>query len=222
MPADLNRAQDTPVTTLKLMEIPVKNWHRFPSPISKAMTDEIYVPVYTWNGGVQGDETVAETNVLIDDFAVGDYGPRNLTEKMAWPGAPNSVVPSEDITDGQPVTAIVDYTLSTDITRPRGWLEPDDPYVAPPGAGANPTITSLTPNTGVSGAGATPTWVKITGTNFTQWSTVETGGVVTPYIKYVSPTRIDMLQDPRSTPGTVTVAVIDHGVRSATSNFTFT
>jgi len=31
-----------------------------------------------------------------------------------------------------------------------------------------------------------------------------------------------MLQDPRSTAGTVVVKVIDHGVKSAGSNFTFT
>jgi hypothetical protein len=222
MPADLNRAQDTAIATLKLMEIAPVNWHRFPSPISKAMTDDIYLPVYTWNGGIVGDETVAETNVLVDDRAIGDYGPRNLTEKMAWPGAPNSVVPSEATSSGQAVTAIVDYTQSTDITVPRGWLEPDDPYAAPPASPAgDPTITSLAPNTGVSGAGKAPTWVTITGTRFTQWSTVETGGVLTPYYKYVSPTRIDMLQDPRSTPGTVVVKVIDHGVKSAGSNFTF-
>jgi hypothetical protein len=220
---DLNRAQDTPVSTLKLAEIAPKNWHRYPTPISKAMTDEIYVPAYTWNGGAFGDETVAETNVLVDDQAIGDYGPRNLTEKMAWPGAPNSVVPSEDITDGQAITAIADYTASTVVNSPRGWIDPNEPYgPAPVSPTDDPTVTSLTPNTGVAGAGEPPIWVKITGTKFTPFSTVETGGVNTPYSKYVSATRIDMLQDPRSTPGTVSVKVIDHGVKSNGVNFTFT
>jgi hypothetical protein len=220
MPADLNRAQDTPITTLKLMEIPVKNWHRFPTPISKAMTDDIYIPVYTWNGGVVGDETVAETNVLVDDNALGDYGPRNRAEFMAWPGAPNSVVPSEDVTDGQPLTTIADYTQSADITAPKGFIGPLDPYSKP--APAAPVISSLTPNTGVSGAGKPPIWTTIAGTGFTQWSTVETGGVMTPYFRFISATRIDMAQDPRSTAGTVSVRVLDHGVFSNSVNFTFT
>ena len=106
---------------------------------------------------------------------VGDYGPSNLTEKMAWPGAPNSVVPSEATSGGQVVTAIADYTQSTDITAPRGYIGPADPYSKP--APAAPTITSLTPNTGVSGAGKPPIWTTIAGTGFTQWTTVETGGV---------------------------------------------
>jgi hypothetical protein len=219
--ADLNRSNDTAISTLKLSDIPVKNWHRFPTPISKAMTDDVYIPVYTWNGGVVGNEMVAETNVLVDDNALGDYGPRNRTEYMAWPGAPNSVVPSEATASGQALTTIADYTQSTDITVPRGWIEPDDPYRAPPVSPTNdPTITSLTPSTAVSGV--TPIWVKITGTNFTVWSTVQTGMTPTPYYRYISPTRIDMLQDPRSTPGVVTVTVTDHGITSAPSNFTFT
>jgi hypothetical protein len=111
--------------------------------------------------------------------------------------------------------------FSKDITVPRGWIEPDDPYRAPPVSPTDdPTITSLSPNTGVSGV--TPIWVKITGTKFTQWSKVYTGGVTTPYYRYISPTRIDMLQDPRSTPGTVSVTVMDHSVMSNASTFTFT
>ena len=112
-------------------------------------------------------------------------------------------------------------TLAQDVTSPRGWIEPREPYgPAPVSPADDPTITSLTPNTAV--AGVTPIWVKITGTKFTQWSTVETGNVVTPYLKYISPTRIDVLMDPRSTPGIVVVKVIDHGVKSTGSDFTFT
>jgi hypothetical protein len=83
-------------------------------------------------------------------------------------------------------------------------------------------ISSLTPNTGVSGAGKPPIWTTIAGTGFTQWSTVETGGVMTPYFRFISATRIDMAQDPRSTAGTVSVRVLDHGVFSNSVNFTFT
>jgi hypothetical protein len=64
--------------------------------------------------------------------------------------------------------------------------------------------------------------VTITGTKFTQWSQVETGNVITPYSRYMSATKMAVLMDPRSTAGTVVVKVIDHGVKSAGSNFTFT
>lgn len=179
---------------------------RYPAPITAAMVLPAYTPVFTWNGGIFGDESVSETNVVVDDRGIGDYGPRNLTEDKL-----NHKV-------GDP-----DYVSAIDVGVPRGWIEPNEPYNAPPVSPTDdPTITSLAPNTGVSGAGKAPTWVTITGTKFTAWSTVETGGVVTPYMKYVSPTRIDMLQDPRSTPGTVVVKVIDHGVKSVGSNFTFT
>lgn len=220
MPADLNRAQDTPITTLKLMEITPKNWHRFPTPISKAMTDDIYVPTNTWNGGQYGDETVAETNVRVDDQTIGDYGPRNLTEALAWPGAPNSVVPSESVTGGQVITAIADYTASADITAPKGYIGPGDPYSKP--MPAAPTITSLAPNTAVAGS-PSPLAVVVTGTGFTQWSTLETGGVASPYVQYESPTKMTILMDPkRSIAGIVVVKVVDHGVKSAGTNFTYT
>ena len=107
------------------------------------------------------------------------------------------------------------------MTAPRGWIEPSEPYgPAPVSPTDDPTIASLTPATAV--AGVTPTWTKITGTKFTPYSQVETGNIVTPYSKYLSPTRIDVLMDPRSSAGTVVVKVIDHGVKSNGSNFVFT
>jgi hypothetical protein len=178
--------------------------HRYPAPLTPAMVLPAYVPVFTWNGGIFGDESVSESNVVIDDRGVGDYGPRNLTERK-------TTHPAAD----------ADYVSAIDITSPRGWIDPNEAYVGPPVSPTDdPTISSLAPNTAVSGV--TPTWVKITGTKFTAWSTVETGGVITPYSKYISPTRIDVLMDPRSSAGTVVVKVVDHGVKSAGSNFTFT
>jgi hypothetical protein len=184
-----------------LMSIDPLNWHRYPAPITRTMLARAYEPgaTYTYNGGQFGDETVAESNVLVDDRGFGDYGPRTQTEKAAAMGVP----------------------IVTDLGVPRGYIDPQEPYgAAPVSPTDDPTISSLAPNTGVSGG--SPIWVTITGTKFTVWSQVETGGVITPYTRYFSPTRIDMLQDPRSTPGTVVVKVIDHGVKSAGSNFTFT
>jgi hypothetical protein len=229
MPADLNRSNDTAIATLKLMEITPKNWHRFPTPISKAMTDEVYVPTNTWNGGFSGDETSAETNVRVDDQGIGDYSPRNLTEYMALPGnAATAIHPGSAVqilaAPYPPQVLDADYTASTIVNSPRGWIDPNEPYgPAPVSPTDDPTITSLAPNTAVSGAGQSPVWVVITGTKFTPYSIVETGGVQTPYFNYISPTKMNMLQDAaRSSPGIVVVKVIDHGVKSAGSNFTFT
>ena len=210
-----------PANLKDLMSVDNTRVKRAIAPISRAMVTPAYVPVYTWNGGQYGDETVAETNVLVDDLGQGDYGPRNLTEAMAWPGAPNSVVPSESTASGQALTSIADYTPSTVVNEPRGWISPQEPYgAAPVSPTDDPTITSLAPNTGVSGQN--PVWVTITGTKFTQWSWVETGGVYTPYSRYISPTKMAVLMDPRSSAGTVVVKVVDHDVKSNGSNFTFT
>lgn len=189
---DLNRAQDTPIATLMLSDIAPKNWHKFPPRVEDATP--INVPVVTYNGGAVGDDvSVATAN------ATDVYSPRTQAEKAIQLGT----------------------TIVSDVGVPRGYIEPGEPYgPAPVSPADDPTIASLAPNTGVSGG--SPIWVKITGTKFSQWSQVETGNVITPYSKYFSPTRIDVLMDPRSSPGTVVVKVIDHGVKSAGSDFTFT
>src|SRR6187399_2680850 len=68
--------------------------------------------------------------------------------------------------------------LVQDVGVPRGWIEPREAY-------------------------GPPIWVTITGTKFTQWSWVESGGVYTPYSRYISATKMAVLMDPRSTAGTV-------------------
>jgi IPT/TIG domain len=177
---------------------------RYPAPITATMVKPVYVPVFTYNGGTYGDETLSESNVVVDDRGIGDYTPRNLLERKTTHPA------------GDP-----DYVSVIDVGVPRGWIEPNEPYNAPPVSPTDdPTITSLTPNTGVSGG--SPIWVTITGTKFTKWSQVETGNVYTPYSRYVSATRIDVLMDPRSSAGVVVVKVVDHNVKSGGSNFTFT
>ena len=211
MPADLNRSNDTPIATLKLMEITPRNWHRFPSPIGAPAVTRAYQPVYTWNGGVYGDDQIlAKTNVLVDDQGRGDYTPRNQDDKAKLPGAsPPNLIASEP-----------DFTIVTDITAPRGYIGPRDPYSkAVPAA---PTISSLAPNTAVAGS-PSPLSVVVTGTGFTQFTALIVGNIQTPYVQYFSPTKLVLLMDPaRSTPGIVTVVAWDHSVSSAASNFTYT
>jgi len=186
----------SPVNPKSLMEITPKNQHRYPVPAPAGTLTRVYVPVITYYGGAYGDDvTQATANSTVD------YHPKTPAEQASL-SVPAGV-------------------FSKPVNSPRGWIDPQEPYgPAPVSPTDDPTITSLTPNTGASGG--TPIWVKITGTKFTVWSKVLTGGVSTPYFRYVSPTRIDMLQDPRSTPGTVSVHVVDHSVASNASNFTFT
>lgn len=203
--ADLNRSNDTPISTLKLSEITPLNWHRFPA-VMPAVAP-IYVPVIAYNGGVVGDDVdVATSNATVA------YSPRNQLEKANMPGAvpPNAVA-------GEP-----DFSLALDVARPRGAISALQPYpVAATPAPLAPTITSLAPNTAVAVTGPELV-VTITGTNFTQWSTVRSGGYPIP-VKYVSPTQLTIYQNPRvAVAGAVQVIVQDHDVDSAPSNFTFT
>ena len=180
----------------------------YPRPITKAMTDRAYIPVYTWNGGVYGDDVyLAKTNVLVDDQGRGDYPIRNQDDRRIANNAAGNL----------------GATFAVDIARPRGAIDPNEPYpVAGAPAEPAPTITSLAPNTAVAGSPG-PLAVVITGTNFTQWSKVVAGGAEVLSAKYVSPTKMTMLMQPQiSTSGVITVYVWDHGVASATSNFTYT
>jgi len=184
---------------------------RYPSPISAAMTRRAYVPVFTYNGGVYGDDQIlAKTNVLVDDRGIGDYTPRNQDDKAKLPGtSPPNVIAGEP-----------DFTIVTDITAPRGYIGPRDSYAKT--SPAAPTISSLSPNTAVAG-GPSPLMVTVTGTGFTQWTALIVGNIQTPYIQYASPTKIVLGMDPaRSVAGVVTVVAWDHSVSSSAANFTYT
>jgi len=154
-----------------------------------------YVPTVTYNGGVKGDDIdVATAN------STSTYGPRTQAQKAAALGT----------------------VLVEDIGRSRGYIAPAQPYGAKPAA---PVVTSISPNT--AAAGANPLVVTITGTGFTLYSKVVTGGTGAPWdaaAKYISPTQMQVLIDPRgAVVGTASVAVEDHDVMSNTDkNFTFT
>lgn len=158
------------------------------------------IPVITYNGGAFGDDvTVSTAN------ATNTYSPRFQGDK---------------ITAGNLTPATV---MVTDVGRARGAIEPGQAY---PNSGTAaltaPTITSLAPNTAVTGPNKPTVAVTITGTGFTQWSTTTSGNFPIP-CRYLSPTTLEIIQKPSaSVPGIVSVVVTDHGVASAGSNFTFT
>ena len=157
-----------------------------------------YVPVYTWNGGVYGDDQIlAKTNVLVDDHGIGDYTPRNQDDKAIALGIP----------------------IVTDITSPRGTVSPREPY---PHAGSPaepaPTIASLNPNTAVAGD-PSPLSVVVTGTNFTPYTVLIVGNIQTPYVQYASPTKMVLLMDPARSTRASSRCSRDHsvGARRSTS-----
>ncbi len=189
-----------PVNPKSLMEITPKNWHRYPVPPPTGTLIPAFVRTITYYGGAFGDDQAVSTANSTIDFT-----PRTQVAKAA---APNMT----------PGTAI-----GTVVTRARGYIAPKDPYpIASTPAQVAPTITSLSPNTAVTGVGKATVAVTITGTGFTQWSTVTSGNYPIP-VRYLTPTTLEIIQKPSdSVPGTVAVVVIDHGVSSAPSNFVFT
>jgi hypothetical protein len=224
--ADLNRAQDTPITTLKLSEIAPKVWNTPPAAITGAMIADAnpneakprYDSMTDWAGGVRGDDVDQATATVALARSGGganepDYAPRTQAAKAAMPGTvpPNAVA-------GEP-----DFTLAKDIARARGYIAQLQPY--PTGGAAvpvAPVVSSISPTT--AAATSLPLKVTITGTGFTQWSTVYTGGATTPdaSAKYVNATTMTVAIF-AAAPGTVSVAVEDHDLLSNTNTvFTVT
>ena len=151
-----------------------------------------YVPTVTYTGGAEGDDVDEATA-----NATADYAPRTQAAKAALMVPPGS--------------------LAVDITRVRGWIAPEQPYGAAPD---DPVLDTLTPATAATGGGTIP--VVLTGTNFSPYSQVKTGGVITPYVEYVSATTLNIVLDPRSVAGDIDISVIDHSVETVTRAFTFT
>jgi hypothetical protein len=205
----------------------------YPQPLTAAMLavsnanagKPRYTSMNDWLGGVglgedpglpgTANEPFNSASVAVADASGGanqaDYAPRNLNAKRT---AANMGAPSPG--------------FSVDTGRNRGSIAPRQRY---PEAGdaalAAPVVASLTPNTAVAVTGQ-PLTVIITGTGFTPYSRVISGGGVgSPWdssARYISATQLAFLVDPRSaTAGAISVAVEDHGVLSNTSiNFTFT
>lgn len=212
--ADLNRAGDTPIATLKLAEITPKDWPTLPAAVGDLTLANAnaskprYNSMADWAEGNVGDDVTFNTACVALANASGgapaaQYVPRTQSEKSTMLGGQNP--------------------LAVDVSRARGAIAPQQPYpVAGDTPVAAPVITSLTPNTAVAGPGGLGLIVDIIGTGFTPWSTVTSGNYPIP-IKYISPTQLRIAQFPQnSVPGVVAVQVWDHNVGSNVSDFTFT
>jgi hypothetical protein len=194
----LARAAEAANATSKLVEITPKNWRRYPAVAGS--TTPANIPVITYTGGATGDDTDTATANSTTPYT---GLPRTQAEKASLMVPPGS--------------------LAVDVARPRGFIAPNQSYIAAGGtAPAAPVVSSLSPTTA---AGATlPLVVTITGTGFSPYSTVYTGGAQTPdgSGKYVDATHMTVAIW-KASPGTVSVAVEDHNVWSNTNiNFTVT
>jgi len=149
--------------------------------------------------------------------ADADYTPRSQNAKLALTSADGKLYRASISGDGV-VTAAVP---ASDITRDRGWIAPLQPYQGNATAPAAPTIGSISPTTAT--AASLPLQVTITGTGFTPFSTVKTGGQSTSDVsgKYVDATHMTVAIF-SAAPGTVGVIVEDHSVLSNSVNFTAT
>lgn len=212
-PQPLMRAQDT-VTTTVLGPVTPKNWRTKSNKIG-VLTDanaNEAKPRYNqadYIGGTRsGSQAQATANVAVargdGGAAEPDYAPRTQPAKATALGT----------------------TVVQDVGRSVGWIAPNQPYAAVPVSPTNdPTLASLAPNTAVAGA-ATPQFaIKLIGTKFTPYTTINLAGVPAPtsIYTYISPTEMRLQMSPAaSVAGTASVSVTDHGITTAPINFTWT
>lgn len=177
-----------------------------PNPITPAMlalaNANAAMPRYIgggadWSGGLTGDDvTVATATQSLASSASAalatPYSPLNQAQRAAIKVPPVS--------------------LAVDVTKPRGWVGPQDPYAAPPAS----TLTAILPTTAVHGTAAIP--VTCTGTGFTAFSIVQVDGVSVP-TTYVSPTSLTATITPKATAGNQSVTVLTNGVSTAPQIF---
>jgi len=169
-----------------------------------------------WSGATLGDDVdQATANVALATSSgaanYADYAPRNQLAKANMPGTspPNAIA-------GEP-----DFAMVVDVARPRGWIAPNQPYQGNSTAPVAPVVSSLSPNT--AAATSLPLQVTITGTGFTPWSIVKTGGQNTADVsaRYVDATHMTVAIF-KASAGTVGVVVQDHDLDSNSVNFTAT
>jgi hypothetical protein len=178
-----------------------------PNPITPAMlalaNGNAAMPRYIgggadWSGGLTGDDvtvaTAAQSLASSASAALATpYSPLNQAQKAAI------MVPPD--------------TLAVDVTKPRGWIGPQDPYAAPPAS----TLTAILPTGAVHGTAAIP--VVCTGTGFTPFSIVQVDGVSVPTV-YTSATSLTATVTPKATAGTQAVTVLTNGISTAAQTFT--
>jgi hypothetical protein len=209
---DLNRSNDTPIPTLLLNQIEPIDWRRFPPPVEDMdpANANIGRPTYDsmtdWYGGLFGDDvSVAAASQSIGNRSGGadedPYAPVNQAHRAEIMVPPTS--------------------LAVDVTWPRGWIGPLDPYGPPP----TPAVTSIDPASHEVGPGA-PFILTVTGTNFLPGSVILFGNnTLGERTTFVSETTLTTIVQPDLFPNpdpAVKVRVRTGGVESNSVDFEFT
>ena len=179
---------------------------RYPLPITAAMLAPANVnmdkPRYSgagvagdWVGGVIGNAAnVASANVAVANAAsavpTAAYAPTNQTAKG------NMMVPPLQILSD----IGIDYGSHSGLAGRTGTITPLAPY---PDATSPPTVTAVSPSTGLA-AGATP--VTVSGWNLTGATAVTFGGTAATAVTVVNSTTITATS-PAHAAGTVDVQV---------------
>lgn len=152
-----------------------------------------------------------------------DHGPAGALTAFAAPSAGGAAY------EGAGTEVVVTATVPN--PSPYGQLQtvsdlgaytttPNASHASSLSGGAAPTIGSLAPASTASGAGSIS--LAVTGTGFTRNSQVYIGGVPQA-TTYVSATSLTVPAAPKkATAGTVPVVVVNSGVGSAATNWTFT
>ena len=169
----------------------------YPLPITAAMVTPEYLGDVSYNwpyNGLSGDDVnVATAN------ATGPYEPKNQGNKAD----------------------ILGVNMAVDITSPRGWVDPLEPY----GPAPTPTVTSLNPTSRVV-APTDDVVLHVIGTNFLKGSIIYFGASSDgERTTYVSPTELTTVLRGDLFTGVdpaVPVKVSNAGKMSNIVNFAFT
>ena len=209
---DLNRSNDTAIATQLLNEITPEVWPTLPLPVDDMdpANDRAGLPSYAdmsgWAGGADGDDV----NVASATQSIIDASGRSAS----FPYVP--------VNQGHKAEIMVPPTpLAVDVTTPRGWIGPLDPY----GPAPTPTITAIDPTSSPVGPGDSFV-LTVTGTNFLPGSIILFGnnplGERTTFVSETELTTIirrDLFPNPDPA---VKVRVSTGGVVSNEVDFAFT
>lgn len=157
---DLNRSNDTPIATLLLNEIAPEIWPTLPLPVADMdpanpnFGKPRYDSMTDWAGGTEGDDVSGAT-----------------ASQSVASAAPTTVEPYVPVNQAHKGEIMVPPTaLAVDVTTPRGWIGPLDPY----GPAPVPVLTAIDPTEHEVGPGD-PFVLTVTGSDFLPGSIIVFG-----------------------------------------------
>ena len=122
--------------------------------------------------------------------------------------------PDGDIAEDEMVTSIGSYSATAPVSPSGAWIMQMVAFRTPSGGTTGPTVTSVSPNSGLTAGGTT---VTITGANFAAPATVTFGGTAATNVVVASSTTITATT-PAGTAGAATVMVTVSGQSGSLTN----